>query len=92
MARGREAKFSFRLDCKRAYAARSAQASPPTVAANYDDPDDRADQRPYGGHRKAGAPKVPAKGGGGLKVTSSNEDDSDNNKIVRVGATRPAVL
>jgi hypothetical protein len=66
--------------------------APPAVAAKYDDPDDRADQRPYGGHRKAGAPKVPAKGRHGLKVASSDKDVLDDNKIVRVGNTRPAVL
>jgi hypothetical protein len=92
MARGGEAKFPFRLDHERAYATQSAQASPPAVAAKYENPDDWADQRPYGGHGKAGAPKVPAKGRCGLKVASSNKDDSNDNKIVRVGATRPAVL
>jgi hypothetical protein len=73
MAQGREVKFPFRLDRERAYTARSAQASPPVVAAKYNDPEDQADQRPYGGHRKAGAPKVPTKGGCGLKVVSSNK-------------------
>ncbi len=92
MAQGGEAKFPFRLDCERAYAALSVQASPPVVAAKYNDPDDQADQQPYGGHGKAGVPKVPTKGGRGLKVASSDEDDSDDDKIVRVGTTRPAVL
>ncbi len=85
-------KFPFRFDRQRAYAARSAQARPPAVAAKSNDPDDRADQRPYGGHGKAGAPKGPAKGGHGLKVASSNKDNSDDDKIVCVGATKPALL
>ncbi len=85
-------KFPFRLDRERAYATWSAQASLSAIAARYKDPDNQANQRPYGGHGKAGAPKVPAKGGRSLKVASSNEDNSDNNEIVRVGATRPAVL
>ncbi len=68
------------------------QAKPPAIAAKYDDPDDRTNQRPYGGHGKAGAPKVPAKDGHGLKIASSNKDDSDNDEIVRVGATKPALL
>jgi hypothetical protein len=85
-------KFPFRLDRERAYATRSVQARPPAIATKYADPDDRADQRPYGGHGKAGAPKVPAKGGHGLKVASSDKDDSDDDEIVRVGATKPALL
>jgi hypothetical protein len=92
MAQGGEVKFPFRLDCERAYAAQSVQAIPPAIAAKYDDPDDRTNQRPYGSHGKAGAPKVPAKDGRGLKIASSNKDDSDDNEIVRVGATKPALL
>ncbi len=92
MAQGGEVKFPFRLDRKRAYAAPSAQASPPPIAAKYNGPDDRANQRPFGGHGKAGAPMVPAKGGRGLKVASSDKDNSDHDEIVRVGATRPVVL
>jgi hypothetical protein len=92
MAQGGEVKFPFRLDCERAYAAWSAQARPPAITTKYANPDDRADQRPYGGHGKVGAPKVPAKGGNGLKVASSNEDDSDDDEIVHVGATKPALL
>jgi hypothetical protein len=92
MARGGEVKFPFPLDRERAYAAWSVQARPPAIATKYADPDDRADQGPYGGHGKAGAPKVPAKGGHGLKVASSDKDDSDDDEIVRVGATKPALL
>jgi hypothetical protein len=92
MAQGGEVKFPFRLDCERAYAAWSEQARPPAVTAKYDDPDDRADQRPYDRHRKVGAPRVPAKGGQGSTVVSSDKDDSDANEIVRMGATKPAVL
>jgi hypothetical protein len=92
MARGREVKFPFRLDRERAYAARSAQARPPAIATKYADPDDRADQWPYGGHGNAGAPKVPAKGGHRLKVASSDKDDSNDDEIVRVGAMKPALL
>jgi hypothetical protein len=92
MARGGEAKLPFRLDRKRAYAAWSVQASPPAIATKYNDPDDRADQWPYSNQGKAGVPKVPTKGGRGLKVASSNENNSDDDKIVRVGATRRAVL
>jgi hypothetical protein len=91
MARGGEVKFPFSLDCKRAYAAWGAQARPPAIAAKYADPDDQANQRPYGGHEEAGAPKLPAKGKHGLIFASSNEDDSDNEDIVRGGATKPAV-
>jgi hypothetical protein len=35
---------------------------------------------------------VPAKDGHGLKIASSDEDDSDKDEIVRVGATKPALL
>ncbi len=73
IVQGGEAKFPFCLDCERAYAARSAQASPPAIATNYNDPGNQANQWPYGGHGKVGAPKVPTKGGRGLKVASSNE-------------------
>jgi hypothetical protein len=83
MARGGEVKFLFHLDCKRVYAAWGAQARPPAGAAKYGDPEDRANQ--------SGAPKLPAKGGCGLIFTSSNEDGSDNNNIMRGGATKPAV-
>ncbi len=92
MAKVKEMKFLFHLDRKRVYAARSVQASPPAVTAKYDNPDVPADQRPFGGHRKAGAPKVPAKGGPGLKIASCNKDNLNSNKIVCMGATRPAVL
>jgi hypothetical protein len=92
MARGGEVKFLFHLDCKRAYAAWSAQARPPAIAAKYNDPDDRANQWPYGGHEKAGVPKVPAKGRHGLKVASRDKDNSDDDEIVRIGATKPALL
>jgi hypothetical protein len=91
MAQGGEVKFSFRLDHERAYAARGVQARPPAGATKYGNPDDWADQRPYGGHTAAGAPKLPAKGGRGLIFASSNEDNSDDNDIVRGGATKPAV-
>ncbi len=91
MAQGGEVKFPFRLDCKRAYAVWSVQAKPPTIAAKYNDPDDRTNQRPYGGHGKAGAPKLPAKDGHGLKIASSNKDDSDGNEVMRVGATKRAL-
>ncbi len=36
-----------------------------------EDPDDRANQRPYGSHRKAGAPKAPAKGDTVLRLRAS---------------------
>jgi hypothetical protein len=91
MARGGEVKFPFRLDCKRVYAARGAQARLLAGAAKYSDPDNWANQRPYGGHEEAGAPKLPAKGGHGLIFASSDEDDSDDDNILRRGATKPAV-
>jgi hypothetical protein len=91
MAQGGEVKFPFRLDRKRAYAARGAQARPPAIVAKYSNPDDRADQRPYGGHKEAGAPKLPAKGGHGLIFASSDEDNSDDDDIVHGGTTKPVV-
>ncbi len=84
-------KFPFRIDCKRAYASWGAQARPPAFATKYGDPDDRANQQSYGGHEEAGAPKLPAMGGHGLIFASSDEDDSDDNNIVRGGATKLAV-
>ncbi len=33
-----------------------------------------------------------AKGGHGLKIASSNKDDSDDDEIVRMGTTKPALL
>jgi hypothetical protein len=92
MARDGEAKFPFCLDRERAYAARSAQARPPAITAKYDNPDDLANQQPYGGHEKAGVSKVPAKGGHGLQVASSDEDNSNDDEIVRVGASKLALL
>jgi hypothetical protein len=91
MAQGREVKFPFRFDRKRAYAAGGAQARPPAIAAKYGDPDNRANQQPYGGHKEAGAPKLRAKGGHGLIFASSNKDNSDDNDIVRRGAMKPSV-
>ncbi len=91
MAQGKEVKFPFRLDCKRAYATRGAQARPPAVAAKYNNPDNRANQRPYGGHEKAGAPNLPAKGRQGLIFASSDKDNSDGDDIVRGGATKPVM-
>jgi hypothetical protein len=91
MAQGGEVKFPFHLDCKRAYATWGAQARPPAIAAKYGDPDDRANQRPYGGHEEAGAPKLPAKGRHGLIFASSDKDNSDDSDIVCGGATKPAV-
>jgi hypothetical protein len=41
---------------------------------------------------KAGVPKVPAKDRHGLKISSSNKDDLDNDQIVCVGATKLALL
>ncbi len=35
---------------------------------------------------------MPAKGGHGLKIASSNKDDSDDDEIVRMGTTKPALL
>jgi hypothetical protein len=35
---------------------------------------------------------VPTKGGHGLKVASSDEDDSDDDEIVRMDTTKPALL
>jgi hypothetical protein len=57
MVQGGEVKFPFSLDCKRAYAARSAQVRPPAVAAKYDNPEDRADQQPYGSHERREHPR-----------------------------------
>jgi hypothetical protein len=90
-ARGGEAQFPFCLNCERAYAAQSATAKPPAIAAKHDNPDDRTAQRLYGGHKKAGAPKAPAKGMHGVKITSVDEDDSDDNNA-RMGAMKPASL
>ncbi len=91
-ARGGEAQFLFCLDRVRAYTAQNAKAKPPAIAAKHDNPEDRTNQRPYGGHGKAEAPEVPAKGGRGIKIASHDEDDSDDNEIACVGATKPALL
>jgi hypothetical protein len=40
----------------------------------------------------AEAPKAPAKGGRGIKIASHNKEDLDDDQIVRVGATKPALL
>jgi hypothetical protein len=58
---GGNVKFPFRLDREMAYATQSAKAKPPTIAAKYDDSDDRANQRATNGHGKAGASNVPVK-------------------------------
>jgi hypothetical protein len=58
-ARGGEVQF---LSAERAYTAQSVKAKPPAIAAKHNDPDNRTNQRPYGGHRKVGAPKAPAIG------------------------------
>ncbi len=92
ITQGGEAQFPFCLDCEKAYAAQSAKAKTPTIAAKHDNPDNWADQWPYGGHGKARAPKVPAKGGHGIKIASVDEDDSDDDKISSMGATKPALL
>jgi hypothetical protein len=89
--RGGEAHFPFCLNRKRAYAAHSVKAKPPAIAAKHDDPDDRTAQRPYGGHGKAGAPKAPAKGVHGVKITSVDEENLDNNNA-RMGAVKSALL
>ena len=89
-ARGGEEQFPFRLDRARAYAAQSTKAKPPAIATKHDEPDDRTDQRPCGGHRKAEEPKAPAKGGHGHKITSRGEDGSDGDEIARGGATKLA--
>ncbi len=62
------------------------KGKPPAIAAKHDDPDDRANQRANNGHGKAGAPKAPANGRHGIKITSVDKDNLDNNKIVSVGA------
>jgi hypothetical protein len=76
----------------RAYAAQSAKAKPPAIATKHDEPDDRTNQRPYGGHRKAEEPKALAKGGHGHKIASRGKDTLDGNEIARGGATKPASL
>jgi hypothetical protein len=74
------------------YAAQNAKAKPPAIAAKHDDPENRTNQQPYGGHGKAEAPKAPAKGRRGIKIASHDKDDSDDDEIMRVGATKPALL
>ncbi len=81
-AQGGEESFLLRLDCERAYAAASAKANPPSIAADkYNDPENRG-----------GAPKAPAKGGHGVEAKTVNENDSDNDEITSVGAKKPAPL
>ncbi len=60
----------------------------PAIATKHDKPDDRTDQRPYGGHGKAEEPK----GGHGHKIASRGKDGSDGDEIARVGATKPALI
>jgi hypothetical protein len=80
--RGVEESFLFRLDHERAYAAASAKANPPSIAADkYDDPEDRG-----------GPPKAPAKGGHGIEVKTLNKNNSDDNEIMSVGTRKPAPL
>ncbi len=90
--RGGEEQFPFRLDRARAYAAQSAKAKPPAITTKHDEPDDRTNQRPYGGHGKAEEPKAPAKGGHGHKIASRSKDGLGGNEIARGGATKPALL
>jgi hypothetical protein len=90
--KGGEAQFPFPLDRARAYAAQNAKAKPPAIAAKHDNQDDRTNQWPYGGHRKAEAPKVPVKGGRSIKIASLNKDDLEHDEIARVGATKSALL
>jgi hypothetical protein len=81
-AKGGEESFLFCLNRKWAYAAASAKANPPSIAADkYDDPEDRG-----------GAPKAPAKGRHGIEVKIVNENNSDDDKITSVGARKPAPL
>jgi hypothetical protein len=68
------------------------KAKPPAIAAKHDDPDNQANQQPYGGHGKAGAPKAPLKGIHGVKIASVDEEDSDDDKIASVSSTKPALL
>jgi hypothetical protein len=81
-ARGREEPFLFRLNCERVYAAASAKANPPSIAADkYNDPED------WGGALKAFV-----KGGHGVKVKTVNKNDSDDDDIMSIGAKKPAPL
>jgi hypothetical protein len=57
------------------------EGKPPAIAAKHYDPDNRANQRANDGHRKAGAPKAPTKGGHGVEIASVDKDDSDDNEI-----------
>ncbi len=68
------------------------KAKPPAIATKHDEPDDRTDQRPYGGHGKAEEPKAPAKGGHCHKIASRGKDGSNGDEIVHGGATKPASL
>jgi hypothetical protein len=64
------------------YTVVSAKANPLSIAANkYDDPEDQGE-----------APKAPAKGRHGVKAKTMNKNDLDNNKIMSVGAKKPAPL
>jgi hypothetical protein len=91
-ARGREVKFPFRLDRKRAYPAQSAKAEPPAIAVKYNDPDDWANQRATNGHGQAGASKVPAKDRHGVEIACVNKDNLDNDESMSTGARKPAWL
>ncbi len=71
---------------------RARRQKKPRHCCQADDPDDRANQRPYDSHGKARAPKAPAKGGHGIEITNVDKDDSDDDKIMSVGATKPALL
>ncbi len=67
------------------------KAKPPAIAAKHDDPDDRTNQWPYGGHGKAEAPEAPAKSRRGVKIASHDAEDSDDEEIAHVGATKTGV-
>jgi hypothetical protein len=64
----------------------------PVIATKHDKPDNRTDQQPYGGHRKAEEPKAPTKGRHGHKIASPGKDGSDGDEIARVGATKPVLI
>ncbi len=58
------------------------KANPSSIAANrYDDPEDRG-----------GAPKVPAKGGHGIKAKTANKNNLGNNENTSVGTKKPVPL
>jgi hypothetical protein len=90
-ARGGEAQFPFHLDCEGVHRSEREGEIPchRRQARQSVRPEQPAALRQP---RKAEVPKAPAKGGHGVKIASHVKDDSDDNEITHVGATKPALL